>query len=210
MCLLQEHISYSYEAPAYIDSDSQSSSSQYQEYQDSPSPSSDRGGRNDRDSLPLAPLSGIHTRSSPHVHQNSQQYKTFMHVHTPMYASLSYLYLHPLPPWQERGRSACSSSCLRCSRHHRCGAASGGSNPLSARSSSPPKTRSAWRSCGAGERVIARPWPTRRWRGRWGTTPAQARFERWRGSSPTGSMRRHWEAYKETLIQCRTHDGECM
>ncbi|XP_040906264.1 transcription factor Spi-B isoform X2 [Toxotes jaculatrix] len=53
-----DHITYAYEAPAYIDSDSQSSSSQYQEYQDSPSPSSDRGGRKDRDSLPLAPLSG--------------------------------------------------------------------------------------------------------------------------------------------------------
>ncbi|GLD46144.1 transcription factor Spi-B isoform X1 [Lates japonicus] len=52
-----EHITYSYGGPAYIDSDSQSSSSQYQEYQDSPSPSSDRGGRMDRDSLPLAPLS---------------------------------------------------------------------------------------------------------------------------------------------------------
>ncbi|XP_029291424.1 transcription factor Spi-B [Cottoperca gobio] len=53
-----DHIPYSYEAPAYIDSDSLSSGSQYQEYQDSPSPSSDRGSRNDRDSLPLAPLSG--------------------------------------------------------------------------------------------------------------------------------------------------------
>ncbi|KAL7398996.1 hypothetical protein ABVT39_018274 [Epinephelus coioides] len=54
-----DHIaSYSYETPAYIDSDSLSSSSQYQEYQDSPSPLSDRGGRKDRDSLPLAPLSG--------------------------------------------------------------------------------------------------------------------------------------------------------
>ncbi|XP_068588628.1 transcription factor Spi-B [Cebidichthys violaceus] len=53
-----DHIAYFYEAPAYIDSDSLSSSSQYQEYQDSPSPLSDRGGRNDRDSLPLAPLSG--------------------------------------------------------------------------------------------------------------------------------------------------------
>ncbi|XP_076596856.1 uncharacterized protein LOC143326805 isoform X3 [Chaetodon auriga] len=51
-----DHIAYSYEAPAYTDSDSQSSSSQYQEYRDSPSPSSDRGGR--KDSLPLAPLSG--------------------------------------------------------------------------------------------------------------------------------------------------------
>ncbi|XP_047447242.1 transcription factor Spi-B isoform X2 [Mugil cephalus] len=50
------NIVYSYEVPAYIDSDSQSSSSQYQEYQDSPSPSSDRGDR--KDSLPLAPLSG--------------------------------------------------------------------------------------------------------------------------------------------------------
>ncbi|CAK6951533.1 transcription factor Spi-B isoform X1 [Scomber scombrus] len=55
---LQDHIAYSYEAPVCIDSDSQSSSSQYQEYHDSPSPSSDRGGRNNRDSLPLAPLSG--------------------------------------------------------------------------------------------------------------------------------------------------------
>ncbi|XP_023280994.1 transcription factor PU.1-like [Seriola lalandi dorsalis] len=53
-----DHVAFSYEAPAYIDSDSQSSSSQYQEYQDSPSPSSDRGGREDRDILPLAPLSG--------------------------------------------------------------------------------------------------------------------------------------------------------
>ncbi|XP_053173937.1 transcription factor Spi-B [Scomber japonicus] len=53
-----DHIAYPYEAPACIDSDSQSSSSQYQEYHDSPSPSSDRGGRNNRDSLPLAPLSG--------------------------------------------------------------------------------------------------------------------------------------------------------
>lgn len=211
MCLLQEHISYSYEAPAYIDSDSQSSSSQYQEYQDSPSPSSDRGGRMDRDSLPLAPLSGIHTRTSTCAPKLSTiQNLTYLHIHTHTHESLSYLYLHPLPPWQERGRSGCSSSCSRCSRRHRCGAASGGSNLPSARSSSPPKTRSAWRSCGAGGRVIARPWPTRRWRGRWGTTPAQARFGRWRGSSPTGSMRRHWEAYKETLIQCRKHDGECM
>ncbi|XP_026223859.1 transcription factor Spi-B isoform X2 [Anabas testudineus] len=53
-----DHIAYSYEAPTYIDSDSQSSSSQYQEYQDSPSPLSDRGGREDRHCLPLAPLSG--------------------------------------------------------------------------------------------------------------------------------------------------------
>ncbi|KAM6925617.1 uncharacterized protein FYW49_005768 [Xenentodon cancila] len=53
-----EHISYSYDAPAYIDSDSQSSSSQYQDYQDSPSPPSDRGDGNERNSSPLAPLSG--------------------------------------------------------------------------------------------------------------------------------------------------------
>ncbi|CAB1424335.1 unnamed protein product [Pleuronectes platessa] len=52
-----EHITYSYEAPAYIDSDSQSSCSQYQEYQDSPSPSSDRESGKDRDSLTLAPFS---------------------------------------------------------------------------------------------------------------------------------------------------------
>ncbi|KAM4562112.1 uncharacterized protein PAE49_010716 isoform 1-T2 [Odontesthes bonariensis] len=52
-----EHVAYSYEAPAYTDSDSQSSSSQYHDYQDSPSPPSDRGDRKDRSSLPLAPLS---------------------------------------------------------------------------------------------------------------------------------------------------------
>ncbi|CAM9229786.1 unnamed protein product [Lampetra planeri] len=52
------HIAYCYEAPAYVDSDSQSSSSQYQEYCDSPSPYSNREGRKNRDSLPVAPLSG--------------------------------------------------------------------------------------------------------------------------------------------------------
>ncbi|XP_029361597.1 transcription factor Spi-B isoform X2 [Echeneis naucrates] len=53
-----DHIMYTYEAPTYIDSDSQSSSSQYQEYQDLSSPSSDRGGREEGDSLSVAPLSG--------------------------------------------------------------------------------------------------------------------------------------------------------
>ncbi|XP_047217062.1 transcription factor Spi-C [Girardinichthys multiradiatus] len=52
-----EHITYSYKAPVYIDSDSQSSSSQYQDYQDSPSPPSDRGERKGR-ILPPVPLSG--------------------------------------------------------------------------------------------------------------------------------------------------------
>ncbi|XP_068183577.1 ETS homologous factor isoform X4 [Antennarius striatus] len=51
-------VTYSYEEPVYIDSDSQSSGSQYLEYQDSPSPLSDRGTGTDRDSRPLAPLSG--------------------------------------------------------------------------------------------------------------------------------------------------------
>lgn len=65
-CLFQGHIAYCYEAPAYVDSDSQSSSSQYQEYCDSPSPYSNREGRKNRDSLPVAPLSGTHTHF--HVH----------------------------------------------------------------------------------------------------------------------------------------------
>uniref|UniRef100_A0A146RQ85 Transcription factor Spi-C n=1 Tax=Fundulus heteroclitus TaxID=8078 RepID=A0A146RQ85_FUNHE len=52
-----EHTTYSYQAPIYVDSDSQSSSSQYQDYQDSPSPPSDSGERKDGH-LPLAPLSG--------------------------------------------------------------------------------------------------------------------------------------------------------
>lgn len=47
-----------------------------------------------------------------------------------------------LPPWQERGRSGCSSSCSRCSRRHRCEAASGGCSRPPARSSFPRKTRS--------------------------------------------------------------------
>ncbi|XP_041860460.1 transcription factor PU.1 [Melanotaenia boesemani] len=49
---------YCYEAPTYVDSDSQSSSSQYHDYQDSPSPPSDRGDGKDSNSLPLVPLSG--------------------------------------------------------------------------------------------------------------------------------------------------------
>lgn len=78
MCLLQDHIPYSYEAPTYIDSDSQSSSSQYQEYQDLPSPLSDRGGREDRHSLPLAPLSGTNTQTTLHItYQHSQNFYVF-------------------------------------------------------------------------------------------------------------------------------------
>ncbi|XP_068609031.1 transcription factor Spi-B [Brachionichthys hirsutus] len=54
-----DHIAYTYEAPVYIDSDSQSSDSQFLEYQDSPSPLSDRGSRRDSEPLlPLVPLSG--------------------------------------------------------------------------------------------------------------------------------------------------------
>lgn len=61
--MLQGPVAYCCEAPAYIDSDSQSSSSQYQEYCDSPSPYPNRPGRKNRDSLPVAPLSGTHTCS---------------------------------------------------------------------------------------------------------------------------------------------------
>lgn len=195
MYLLQDHIGYSYEAPAYTDSDSQSSSSQYQEYHDSPSPSSDRGDRKDL-SMPLVPLSGTHTNfNTPAL--NFYTILMIIRVFT----------AHPLPLLQERGRSVCSSSSLRCSRLHRCGAVSGGSSPLLARFSSLPKTKSNWRSCGGGGRVIARPWPIRKWPGRWEITLAPVRFRRWRGSSPTGLMRRHSEAYKETLAQCRKHES---
>lgn len=106
---------------------------------------------------------------------------------------------HLLPPLQERGRNACSSFYLRCSRHHPCRAASGGFSTPPALSSSPPKTRSVWLSCGVEERGIVSPWPIRRWPGHWGTTPALERFRRWRENSPTGLMRRHWGAYGEIL-----------
>uniref|UniRef100_UPI003AB0CAA2 uncharacterized protein n=1 Tax=Centroberyx gerrardi TaxID=166262 RepID=UPI003AB0CAA2 len=53
-----DHSVYSYKVTACSDSDSQSSSSQYQEYPYPPSPPSERGGRKNSDSLPLAPLSG--------------------------------------------------------------------------------------------------------------------------------------------------------
>lgn len=82
MCLLQDHIAYSYEAPTYIDSDSQSSSSQYQEYQDSPSPLSDRGGREDRHCLPLAPLSGTNTPNFCVFHIKPTVVLNSMQVHT--------------------------------------------------------------------------------------------------------------------------------
>ena len=171
-------------------------------------------GRAGRTGTPChSPHSQVCTCTSPHVHQNSHQYKSspnfhvLFHTDTHEWVTIaSHLCLRHLPSLQERGRSACSSSCSRCSRRHRCGAASGGSSPPPARSSSPPRTRSAWRSCGGGERATARPWPTKRWHGRWGTTPAQGRSRRWRGSSRTALMRRHWEAYKET--QCREHEGE--
>lgn len=96
MCLFKDHIAYSYEAPAYIDSDSQSSSSQYQEYQDSPSPLSDRGGREDRHSLPLAPLSGINYTQyqlTPNLYVFSVkstvvEKNMHVHTHTNMYESL--------------------------------------------------------------------------------------------------------------------------
>lgn len=136
-CLLQDHIAYSYEAPAYIDSDSQSSSSQYQEYHDSPSPFSDRGGRMNRESLPLAPLSGY----------TYTLYTYMLFGFTYIYISMRSLSSRKctdilLPPWQERGRSGCSSSCSRCSRRHRCEAASGGCSRPPERSSFPRKTRS--------------------------------------------------------------------
>lgn len=161
VCLLQDHIAYYYETPAYLDSDSQSSSSQYQEYQDSPSPLSDRGDRKDRDSLPLIPLSGtlIYITSTQLIHTPNIyafSVKTRTQVHTSM-SHYHLLYSHPLPCSQERGRSGCSSSYLRCFRRHRCGVASGGSNLRQAHFSFPPKTKSAWRNCGAGARVIASP-----------------------------------------------------
>ncbi|KAM4609744.1 uncharacterized protein ACJ7VT_013091 [Polymixia lowei] len=53
-----EPCGYSYEVHACSDSDSQSSSSQYQDYPYPPSPPSERRGRKNSDSLPLAPLSG--------------------------------------------------------------------------------------------------------------------------------------------------------
>lgn len=99
LLLLQDHIAYSYNTPAYIDSDSLSSSSQYQEYQDSPSPSSDRGGRKDRDSLPLAPLSGTTHQHicTPNMEVFSVVSKLLIHTHTHTYESLSpHIYI-PFP-----------------------------------------------------------------------------------------------------------------
>ncbi|XP_061552976.1 uncharacterized protein LOC133413069 isoform X2 [Phycodurus eques] len=64
--------------------------------------------------------------------------------------------LHFLLQSQERGRSACSSSCLRCCKRRLCEAASGGSSPPRAHFSSPPKTKSTWQRFGAAEKGTAR------------------------------------------------------
>uniref|UniRef100_A0A3Q1FF40 Transcription factor Spi-C n=1 Tax=Acanthochromis polyacanthus TaxID=80966 RepID=A0A3Q1FF40_9TELE len=87
-----EHIAYSYEASAYIDSDSQSSSSQYQEYQDSPSPSSDRGDRKDRDPLPLVPLSG--TIICKDVTKHIQKYWTVFCICPTLYVTFMFTCTH--------------------------------------------------------------------------------------------------------------------
>lgn len=61
MFVIKDHFPYSYETPAYEDSDSLSSSSQYQEYQDFPSPSSDMEDRKSSE-ISLAPFSGINLK----------------------------------------------------------------------------------------------------------------------------------------------------
>lgn len=129
----------------------------------------------------------------PHINSTCQRTQCSKHTSAIVCPVFS---VYPLPPWQERGRSVCSSSCLRCSRPRRCGAASGGSSRLLAHFSSPPKIKSNWLSCGGGGRAIARPWLTRKWHGRWETTRAPVRFRRWKGSWPTGLMRGPSEACK--------------
>lgn len=187
-------MAYNYEAPAYIDSDSQSSSSHYQEYQDSPSPSSDKGDSKHRDSLPLVPLSGT-KRNTEFSISNCFCFLFSIQIKR---ASILFFYLHPLSSLKERERSDCSSSFSRCSRRRQCGAAYGGCSHQLAPFSSPPRTKSVWPSYGAVAREIARPWPTKRWPEHSGTTPALGRLKRWNGSSPINLMKRHWKACKET------------
>lgn len=114
---IQEHITYYEPTSIYIDSDSQSSSSQYQDYQDSPSPPSNRGERKDR-SLPLAPLSGRTPYSDYLSEQKLVTECLCPTTHTRCSQVKPFFSFSLVPLQQERGRSACSSSCLRCSRLH--------------------------------------------------------------------------------------------
>lgn len=78
---------------------------------------------------------------------------------------------------------------MRCYRTQGCVIASGGCTLKTAHSNSPPRTKNYWPACGAGARATARPWPTRRWRVPCATTPAPARYARWRGNWRIGSTR---------------------
>lgn len=86
---------------------------------------------------------------------------------------------------QVKGRSVCSSSCMRCCRRHTCAAASGGFNQPTVRSSSHRRTKRNSLRCGASARATAKPWRTRRWHVLCVTTHVPERSVKWSASSRT-------------------------
>lgn len=84
---------------------------------------------------------------------------------------------------QGKGRSVCSSSCMRCCRRRTCAAASGGFSRQTVHSSSHHRTKRSWLRCGASARATAKPWRTRRWHALCVTTRAPERSAKWSASS---------------------------
>lgn len=97
---------------------------------------------------------------------------------------------------QVKGRSVCSSSCMRCCRRRTWAAASGGFSRRTGRSSSRPRTKRSWPRCGASARATAKPWPTRRWRAPCATTRAPERSVKWNANSRTSLTRARSGGFK--------------
>lgn len=99
---------------------------------------------------------------------------------------------------QVKGRSVCSSSCMRCCRRRTCAAASGGFSQQTVRSSSHHRTKRSSLRCGASARATAKPWHTRRWRALCVTTRAPERSVKWSANSRISLTREHSGGYRAT------------
>lgn len=95
-------------------------------------------------------------------------------------------------------KCVCTSSCWTCCGRATWRTASGGWTGSKGSSSSPPSTRTRWRTTGASRRATARPWRTRRWPAHWGIMGKQGRFRRSRKSWPISSVER---CYRERLSE---------
>lgn len=69
---------------------------------------------------------------------------------------------------------------------------------------SSPKTKKSWLNAGASAKATAKPWPTRKWHGRYATTAARARSWKCAANSPTSLTRwscRDWRPWAHLFPQ---------